>query len=405
MQKQLLPLLFGIATPTLATAQVFYGTDDVADMDNYRLDIATGVSTGPVWTGAGPWGLADDDVNQVMYIIDGSALVSWPYGSAAVSLIGTTTYQGATKAYVSAAHHNGVLYVNPNLAVEGIYSVDVVTATSTLIHTFFQSTIDLGGLDFDPATGLLYGSNDNASYTDPQGTVGRGIIVFDLFAPTITEVTTHPYPVSGTGAELTDVDGLAFDPSGVIYMIEDNPAPLHRFIIASNMYDANPPMNSILGSETFSAGTYTTFTGGGSIGTNYCTAVPNSTGSAASMSATGSASTASNNLVLAASSLPQNAFGFFLTSLTQGFVANPGGSLGNLCLGGSIGRYVGPGQIQNSGAGGAIALAVDLSQHPTPTGFVSVQAGETWNFTAWYRDSVGGAAVSNFADGSEIVFN
>jgi hypothetical protein len=94
-----------------------------------------------------------------------------------------------------------------------------------------------------------------------------------------------------------------------------------------------------------------------------------------------------------------------LTSRTQGFVANPGGSQGNLCLGGSIGRYVGPGQVQNSGAGGAISLAVNLAQHPTPTGFVAVQIGETWNFTAWYRDTVGGVAVSNFANGLSIAFN
>lgn len=144
---------------------------------------------------------------------------------------------------------------------------------------------------------------------------------------------------------------------------------------------------------------------GGSIGTNYCTAVPNSTGSAASMSASGSNSVAANNLVLAAESLPTSAFGFFLTSATQGFVQNPGGSQGNLCLGSSIGRYVGPGQIQNSGATGVISLAVDLTQHPTPVGPVSVQGGQTWNFTAWYRDAVGGAATSNFADGYTITFN
>ena len=102
--------------------------------------------------------------------------------------------------------------------------------------------------------------------------------------------------------------------------------------------------------------------------------------------------------------MPLNSFGFFLTSATQGLIANPGGSQGNLCLGGSIGRYVGPGQIQNSGATGAISLAVDLTQHPTPTGLVSVQVGQTWNFTAWYRDVVGGSATSNFTDGYQILF-
>ena len=145
--------------------------------------------------------------------------------------------------------------------------------------------------------------------------------------------------------------------------------------------------------------------GGGGLGTSYCTpAVANSTGNPAVFSASGSASVAANNLVLQANDLPNNAFGFFLTSLSQGFVPNAGGSQGNLCLGGSIGRYVGPGQIQNSGLTGSISLAVNLAQHPTPVGPVSVAAGETWNFQAWFRDSVGGVATSNFTDGYEIDF-
>ena len=101
-------------------------------------------------------------------------------------------------------------------------------------------------------------------------------------------------------------------------------------------------------------------------------------------------------MTLRASSLPQNAFGFFLVSDTQGFTANPGGSQGDLCLGGSIGRYVGPGQIQSSGSTGTFSLEIDLGALPTPTGSVSAMPGETWNFQAWHRDSVGGSAVSNF---------
>ena len=41
---------------------------------------------------------------------------------------------------------------------------------------------------------------------------------------------------------------------------------------------------------------------------------------------------------------------------------------------------------------------------PTPTGRVAINAGETWNYTAWFRDSNGmGGATSNFADGLEIL--
>ncbi len=144
---------------------------------------------------------------------------------------------------------------------------------------------------------------------------------------------------------------------------------------------------------------------GNVIGTNYCGPAPaNSTGNSAVMSATGSTAVSVNALTLVATDLPANSFGFFLASLTQGFVGNPGGSMGNLCLGGSIGRYVGPGQIQNSGSAQEISLLLDLTMTPTPTGLVSIAAGEVWNFQAWYRDAVGGVATSNFTDGLEITF-
>ncbi|MEZ6015577.1 MAG: hypothetical protein R3F49_10715 [Planctomycetota bacterium] len=140
------------------------------------------------------------------------------------------------------------------------------------------------------------------------------------------------------------------------------------------------------------------------LGTNYCTANANSTGFASRMSASGSASVSANNMVLNCDDMPGNSFAFFLTSQTQGLIMNPGGSQGNLCVGGNIGRYVGPGQIQNSGASGSISLAIDLNQHPTPSGLVQVSAGQTWNFTAWHRDVVAGSATSNFANGLEVLF-
>ncbi len=144
---------------------------------------------------------------------------------------------------------------------------------------------------------------------------------------------------------------------------------------------------------------------GGGVGTAYCgPAVANSTGSSATIAGTGSAIAANNNLGLTASDLPLNAFGFFLASRTQGVVNQPGGSQGVLCLGGQIGRYVGPGQIKNSGATGSFSLAIDNTQLPTPTGPVAGAVGETWNFQAWYRDAVGGTATSNFTNGLAVTW-
>ena len=104
-------------------------------------------------------------------------------------------------------------------------------------------------------------------------------------------------------------------------------------------------------------------------------------------------------------SLPANSFGFLLTSQTQNFVPNPGGSLGNLCMSGNIGRFVGPGQIMSSGSVGEWSLALDLTQIPQGATFASVIAGETWNYQGWYRDiTPGGAQSSNFTPGLEITY-
>ena len=87
-------------------------------------------------------------------------------------------------------------------------------------------------------------------------------------------------------------------------------------------------------------------------------------------------------------------------------VVAAGGSQGNLCLGGNIGRFVGPGQVMDSGASGSFAMTVNLNAMPAPTlsGTVAVQPGDTWNFQAWHRDSVGGMATSNFTDAVSVTF-
>lgn len=139
------------------------------------------------------------------------------------------------------------------------------------------------------------------------------------------------------------------------------------------------------------------------VGTNYCSAAPNSTGSAATMSGSGSAVVHLNDLVLTSSGLPQNAAAYFLSSRTRGFVMNPGGSAGNLCVGSPIGRLVG-GVIANSGSTGIVDVAADLTAMPQPNGAVVVVPGDTWNFQCWYRDAVGGSATSNFSDGLAVLF-
>jgi hypothetical protein len=141
------------------------------------------------------------------------------------------------------------------------------------------------------------------------------------------------------------------------------------------------------------------FVDGASIGVNYCgPAALNSTGTPASIAALGSDVRSEDNLSLLATGLPGGTFAFFLASLRQGSVAQPGGSQGNLCLGGSIGRYVGPGEVRRARSDGTTSLQLDVDTVPQPTGPYSASAGETWHFQAWYRDALGGVATPNLSD-------
>ncbi|MEM6674468.1 MAG: hypothetical protein AAF726_16600 [Planctomycetota bacterium] len=399
-----LSLLAVLSTGAIAHGQVAYGTDDTAGNDNHLYNTSSDTSTVGLWMNGECWALADDDVNSVMYVGDGATLLAWPYNDAAPPTnVGTFNDAGRTLVPIGLGYDNGVLlgFDNDSLGLEGFWDVDVVTGDATLAYAVSTTSAEFGGVDIDPATGLIYCSNDSTTYVDTSGTAGRGIVAVDTVMG--TETIVGPYP--GT---VIDIDGLAFDPAGVVWMLEDNPAPLHNYDLGTMMYDPMPPMNTIPASEIFSGGTWTpgyTPIGDG-LGTNYCMANANSTGVAAVMSADGSSAAADNDVTLMAENLPAFAFSFFLTSQMQDFVMNPGGSSGNLCLGGNIGRYVGPGQVQNSGMAGTVSLVLDLTNTPTPTGPTSIVAGETWNFQCWFRDTDGaGATTSNFSDGLEIMFN
>ena len=138
------------------------------------------------------------------------------------------------------------------------------------------------------------------------------------------------------------------------------------------------------------------------LGTNYCgPAVPNSSGLSGIMDASGSKVVADNALVLDARQLAVNKFGYFLVSDTQSFIPNPGGSQGNLCLGGTIGRYVK--DVASTGSNGEISLQINLDKLPAPLN-VAVNPGETWNFQLWFRDQ-NPEQTSNFTDALAIKFD
>ncbi|QDV09266.1 hypothetical protein Poly30_48230 [Planctomycetes bacterium Poly30] len=136
------------------------------------------------------------------------------------------------------------------------------------------------------------------------------------------------------------------------------------------------------------------------VGAAYCSAEPNSTGQFALTCAYGSDVVQEANVRLSCTAMPANTFGYFLASRTQGNVLFPGGSAGRLCLGGAIARFVS--LAQNSGVGGIMDVAIDLTSIPVspPT---AVLPGETWNFQAWFRD-FGSPPTSNFAQPTSVTF-
>ncbi|QDV07414.1 hypothetical protein Poly30_29380 [Planctomycetes bacterium Poly30] len=330
-----------------AAGNTLYGVDD-ATLEVLTIDPVTGISTalGPFITGPGLTGLtgltaAADGVTWYLSDYDG---------------VDSNLFRGdittGVFSFVGVIAPGGIMIdiaidANDNLyglrlSDDTLYSLDTATGAPTAIGPIGLNANFAQGMDFDPATGELYA----AIYT---GTGTGKFCTLDL--------------TTGLANQLEDTFVLNAEMEMAIRAVPDT-----------------------------------------GIGTPYCTANPNSTGVAGSISAAGSDAVIDNDLTLTAEQLPNNSFGFFIVSPLQGFAANPGGSSGNLCLAGSIGRYVGPGQIKNSGAAGAFSLMINLTAIPTPTGPVAATAGSVFNFQSWYRDSSGGVPTSNFTNGLEVTF-
>jgi hypothetical protein len=337
--------------------------------------------------------------------------------SGGVGTVGALAYDRTT----------GTLFLS-STSLDSLWTLDATTLVATLVGDYnVGATVVMHGIAVNPTTGVMYGKSTNVAgggdfYTIDKTTgqatavssagfggfgglewIGNTLYISDTVGDSLNTID----PVTGVA---TLIGPYGFAASIGIGLAHDSVLGL---LATDNITDSLYSLDVLTGAATLigphGAGNIISLefipTGGGSLGTNYCMANPNSTGSTGVIRAVGSASVAANDVTLEARALPNNAFGFFLTSLAQGFVANAGGSQGNLCLGGSIGRYVGPGQVQNTGMVGGFSLVLDLTQTPTPVGFVAIQAGETWNFQAWHRDAVGGVATSNFTDGLEVLFN
>ena len=135
---------------------------------------------------------------------------------------------------------------------------------------------------------------------------------------------------------------------------------------------------------------------------NYCVALPNSTGMTASIGISGSLSMEANAFTLAAQGAVPSQFALFFYGPQQ--TQLPLGD-GFRCIGaGGVGVFrLGP--PQQIAADGSLTNAVDFGAAPMNTGGGMVEPGSTWNFQMWHRDTTaGGGAGSNLTDAVSVTF-
>ncbi|MEM8711411.1 MAG: hypothetical protein AAGG01_10700 [Planctomycetota bacterium] len=328
-----------------ASGTTLYAIDD-ASLEIVTIDPATGVATptGALLSGttAGLTGLTcGPDGTWYVSDFDGTDtnLYTGRVDTGVFSLIGTIV--GGIVIDISCDSQGNLFGFS--ISDDSLYAIDTNTGMGTVIGTGIGSGLNANfsqGMDFDWCTDTLYATI---------------------------------YTGGGTGAfcSLDTTTGLAT-------ILDDTSSTNSEFEMA---VQAGLP---------------------GGIAANYCEAAVNSSGAAASLSATGSAGLVANDLVLTCTDMPAESFAIFIASLTQDFVPMAGGGEGNLCLGGSIGRGVG-GQIFNSGLGGSVSTAVDWTSVPQPGGPMAAMAGDQWNFQCWFRDvGMGGSPTFNYSDAVSV---
>jgi len=133
-----------------------------------------------------------------------------------------------------------------------------------------------------------------------------------------------------------------------------------------------------------------------------CVTASNSTGVPGRLAVTGDLSAAGSPVALTAYDLPSGSTCIFLCARALQWTPTPGGSQGNLCLGGAIGRFQRPGEIGTTSNAGVYGLAFGVATLPQPNGSTAGVAGETWHFQAWHRDVALGAATSNFTEARSV---
>jgi hypothetical protein len=228
-----------------APAQLIVGNDQTGSASIYYINVVTGAATA-IYTSTGneakPWGMAYDGATNTLYWNNGGTLYSSPFSlTLTPTVVAPLTFMGSATNFVGLSFSNGLLYGTRNIATEAVYTINPMTGVATQAYVY-PAAFDFGGLEHDPATGILYGLSDAN---------GPGLYEINIAAQTTT--FRAPYP-----AGETDIDGLAVF-NGRAYYVTDGPntvqANFYVYDILSGTQIGTLP-SPFTGSGTFSAATF-----------------------------------------------------------------------------------------------------------------------------------------------------
>ncbi len=290
---------------------------------------------------------------------------------------------------------------------------------------------------FDGGNGLNVGGTVyfDGTFTEdcPVASIGANVQFIDVGDPVLVNVYTNPAGRTGNQNDPTGwtllgtASGIANPPGVATELTPDAPMTfvtgftgiaieyVTSGVVYTNGNGSNETAVSGDGSIALSLGESNPGAFGGglfspriwngyiqkdaSIGTEYCPQPLNSTGGVSTLSASGSDVAGADCITLTATNLPADSFGYFICGQTQAMLPAFGGFV---CISGDVGRGVGGG-ILNSGSAGSMQVTTTLNL-PTSSGAVQVMAGDTWNFQAINRDTIGGTATATFTNAVEILF-
>jgi len=220
--------------------------------------------------------------------------------------------------------------------------------------------------------------------------IGRDLSVSPTaFQPTVWDADR---PAVGF-FDFTSARAMAPVPGSTFHQVTHVSGDGHVF--AGFAFDASGTPFPWIASEGWSAGIQTTTCVHG---------VANQAGYVSRLRIDGIPFAAANDVSLRAEELPPGAFTMFIASQTSAPPMIPPGSVGALCLGGSIGRYNRVSEVQAADALGVVTLDLDLTGTPNPGGSTSVLAGQTWHYQGWHRDVAQGQQTANFTSAVNLMY-